>query len=338
MTRTAQSWNKKIKSFFVPSTSRFVFQLFMDHQLSEPLGREVINTVSNKKFRLPPPLLAPAPVPLVQLVMDVPDYLGVAPALPPEPFLKMKTVSQYNGFLVDLTGHADANSYMVHFLSTRNRKNLLSKKRKLEQLHSISYRTYFGEMAEDTYHLVLDAFYELLKKRFREKKAYNKNLGYWEAYKQVVLPLLLQKKASLFVIYDGERPITITLNFHLEDMVFSYIQTYDTAYSKYNMGDISMLNHLEWCTGHGISLFDLSMGATDYKIKWCNRTYNFKYLLFYRKNSIPAWILATFTEAKLRLKQYLRDKGVLGKIFQYDRFAYKVRTVFAAFRRRLGKQ
>lgn len=158
-----------------------------------------------------------------------------------------------------------------------------------------------------------DVFHKLVHRRFNDKRVYNNNLIKWKYYNNLVYPMILEKKTSLFVIYDKEKPIDITLNYHLGDIVFSFMHTYDIDYSRFNLGDISMVKHIDWCIEHQIPIFDLSIGETGQKIKWCNYSYDFKYHVFYNPGSVSSRLKTRIICLKLKQKQFLRDKNIIGK-------------------------
>ncbi len=300
----------------------FVFKLFFENTLYPFYKNTITNKLSGAAIDLTPPLKE---VPNGLVVPDIPDYLRVNLATR-DGNIGQKRVMQYKGYLANLMGCPNVDSYMALQLSARNRKNLRSKIKKMESTHQISYEFHYGKIEKKLYDYLFDEFYKLLETRFTEKKVYNKNLIYWKYYHELSYPLILDKKAVLFVIYDNGKPIDLTLNFLLNDMAFSFIQGYDIAYSNYNLGDISMVKHIDWCISNQISVFDLSMGETDYKIKWCNYEYPFFYDIFYNKKSLTSVVKTYITVKKLELKQYLRDRNIIGKLFQYDRFFYKSRV------------
>ncbi|MEK6155421.1 GNAT family N-acetyltransferase [Flavobacteriaceae bacterium 3-367] len=300
--------------------SRFVFELFLEGKVPFFYRPRVVNSITGTTL-MPHTYTIGLASPQVYLVQDVGDYLEVEYDLEKLPFQK-KIIPQYQGYLVKLNQYQQIDEYLLAQLSKRNRKNLFSKIRKLEREKDVTYQVFFGEITQVEYDALFETFYELLKKRFDEKKLYNRHLERWEALYRSTYPLLLEKKASIFVIYDNLRPITITLNFHMGDVVFSHIQTYDLNYRQYNMGDVSMLRHLEWCFENGMQVFDLSMGANPYKLKWCNHSYLLNYHIFYRSSSVLSVAITTFVTYKLRLMQFLRDKQVIGKLFSLERFIY----------------
>lgn len=263
-------------------------------------------------------------------VWDVPEYLQVRQK-EMGPNIKMRNIKQYKGFLIDLTKFDTVEAYLLTQLSSRNRKKLRSKKRKLEAEHTIRYAFFYGSIPKETYDKLFLEFYALLEKRFREKEVFNNNLGKWNYYRELVYPMILEKRASMFAIYDGEKPITIAVHFHLKHIAFSYIQSYDIDYSAYNMGDISMVKRLDFFLDNGFTIVDLSMGETDYKIKWCNHHYRLFFHLFYNSRSIGSITKSLFISKKLELKQFLRDKDILGKLVRYDKLRYKIHRLKVKF-------
>lgn len=319
-TRTKSSRNEE-----VISKLGFLYSIFVENHIPPYYQEAIVNTLDNNRITLP---AGQSPIKgnsSVVLVPNIPDYLNVSLNLG-EAGMKCKKASQYQGFLVHLKDGIDSKTYLSEQLSKRNIKNLYAKQRKLEAGHKISYIFHYGDISKEHYDFLFTEFYTMLKRRFLEKKMYNNNLLNWKFYYDLAYPMILKKKASLFVIYDGEKPITLTLNFHLKDIVFSYIQTYDIDYSHYNMGDISMVKHIEWCQKNEFSVFDLAMGQTDYKLKWCNHVYNFEHHLFFNPGSAYSSLKSYLLSQKLRLRQYLRDKDIIGKRFQMDKFLFKRRV------------
>jgi CelD/BcsL family acetyltransferase involved in cellulose biosynthesis len=202
----------------------------------------------------------------------------------------------------------------VNVLSRRNQKNLFAKKKKLEAKGTISYKSFYGEPIEEAlYSRLFQEFYEILKQRFDQKKVYNRDLSSWQNLKDKVYPLLGEKKASLFTIYDGPKLINVTLNFHLGNLICSHIQAFDVNYSDFNLPDIAMLKQLEWCYGHDIMMYDLMLGHTYYKEKWSNSVYRYRSQVFYRAAPLPtlsAYLLIAYSKTKLFLRKWIIPEGI----------------------------
>ncbi|WP_149304328.1 GNAT family N-acetyltransferase [Pareuzebyella sediminis] len=302
---------------------RFFFDLFMRGTVSPFYANRVGNVLTDEV------VFSSEETPLafenvkISTVWDVPEYLEVSLKERPEQ-VRVSKIRQYKGYLIDLSKFKKVEDYLTDQLSSRNRKKLRSKKRKLESECSIRYVFYHGQIEKDEYQRLFSELYDMLDNRFEEKKTANHNLPNWQYYRDLVYPMILKKRASLFVIYDQEKPITIALQFHLKQTVFSYIQSYHIDYSQYNMGDICMLKRLEWCFEQDYRVLDLSMGVTDYKIKWCNHHYDLYFHVFYKANSISTLFKAKIQCEKLRFKQYLRDRNILGKLVRYDKIKYRI--------------
>ena len=309
-----------------PWGDRFFFDLFKTGYVSPLYKKPIRNLLTNDiLFDSADTEMAPM-VNGVSVVWDIPEYLDVH-LKQLDTNIRVSKIRQYKGYLMHIAPFNNLDDFLAKQLSARSRKKLRSKKRNLESEHEIRYVFYYGNIEKEEYHRLFDAFYGFLEERFEEKKTVNNNLGKWDYYRDLVYPMILEKRASLFTIYDKEKPITIGMQFHLSRTVFSYVQSYDIAYSEYNMGDISTMKRLEWCFEQGFDTLDLSMGETDYKIKWCNHHYDLYFHVFYNRKSPSAVLKYKILMSKLQFKQYLRDKDILGKRFKMDKFKYWLRNL-----------
>ena len=311
-----------------PWGDRFFFDLFKTGYVSALYQRPIRNTLTNDILYDSTDIKASSNINGVRVIWDVPEYLDVR-LENLDPNITVSKIRQYKGYLMNLSPFTNLDEFLAKQLSARSRKKLRSKKRNLESEHEIRYVFYYGDIGKEEYHRLFDAFYGFLEERFEEKKTVNNNLGKWDYYRELVYPMILNKRASLFVIYDKDKPITIGMQFHLSRTVFSYVQSYDLAYSQYNMGDISTMQRLEWCFGQDFDILDLSMGETDYKIKWCNHHYDLYFHVFYNRKSPSAVLKYRILMGKLQLKQFLRDKDILGKRFTLDKFKYWLKNPFS---------
>ncbi len=98
--------------------------------------------------------------------------------------------------------------------------------------------------------------------------------------------MILNKQASLFVIYDGKDAININLNMHVKNTVFLFITTYDIDYSKFRLGNTNWMMQLDWFLKNNIEIVDFSKGNIEYKKRWANKEYDFEYHLFYDSANI----------------------------------------------------
>ena len=88
-----------------------------------------------------------------------------------------------------------------------------------------------------------------------------------------------------------------------------------------------MLNHLEWLISNKIAVFDLSMGKTYYKEKWCNFEYDFFYEIYYDSKSLISIIFSKIIFLKFKLLFFLRDRNIVGGLLNFDKILYKLKAI-----------
>lgn len=242
------------------------------------------------------------------LIYDVPAYFNKNEKSNNE--VSVIKVKQYPGYLINLKKYNGLNHYLTKVFSKSSRQKFKRYSQRLEQCYNIHYKMYFGAISIEEYNHVFNAFHALLTKRFIGKQTVNNNLfeHEWNFYRAVVYPLILEKKASLNVIYNANQPISIRLNYYSDTIVFDAITVFDTDYSKFHLGKISILKILEWVFEQPYEIFDFSKGYFDYKESWSDQSYNFEYHLLYNSASITSSSLAFFTAYYFRLKHFLRTQ------------------------------
>ncbi len=245
------------------------------------------------------------------LIYDVPSYFEVSTATQSTDIGFYRS-TQYPGFLIDLKSFKTANDYLATSFSKSSRYKLKKYKKRFEASFNVRYVMYRGEMSRETYDYIFQSFRELLEKRFDDKQITNNNLDLneWQFYHEVTYPMLLEGKASLFVIYNGDNPIGVTLNFFSEDILFDAITVFDIDYAKFHLGSITIMGLLEWCLENNLKIFDFSKGYFDYKTRWATTTYDFEYHIYYDAKSTRAKSIAFLLKKFFDLKQRLREKNV----------------------------
>lgn len=93
----------------------------------------------------------------------------------------------------------------------------------------------------------------------------------------------MEKEASLYVIYNENRPIDICLNYHVAGVYVNKIRSYDIDYSKFRVGYIDIIKQLEWCLENNYAIFDLMRGDLRYKREFCNVISNLDRYILYPK-------------------------------------------------------
>jgi len=235
--------------------------------------------------------------------------------------LRRIIVKQYPGYLVDLTNYDSFENYMTTVFNGKHRRKLFSYRRKLQNHFKITSTMFFGHIDKATYDVVFDTFHDILKKRFKSKKEVNSILKKenWDFYKELSYPMILEKKASLFVVYDQKKPICIMLNFIQGQQIIGAITGFDISYQKYNIGTVGMMNQFEWAFKNSFSLIDFSKGEYKYKSRWGSTKYCFEYHILYDGTSLKAKLMANVLGNYFKIKQGLRVMG-LNRFFHQVNF------------------
>ncbi|WP_299229339.1 GNAT family N-acetyltransferase [uncultured Psychroserpens sp.] len=247
------------------------------------------------------------------LIYDVPTYFNIKTTIPTESSsLRLKKVFQYQGFLMDISSYKDQDEYINAQFSSKNRREFRSNKRRLEACFNIKYSFLHGDIGETQFKAVFNQFNKLLNKRFAGKQVNYHHLSKqkWRYYRELVYTMLLEKNASLLIIYNEKTPIGVTLNFHSESILFETITVFDPDYYKFSVGKTSIIKLLEWCFENNYTISDFSKGDFEYKHKWSNLVYDFHYHILYDSKSLISRTTATLVSQFYKLKLYLRRKGV----------------------------
>ena len=260
------------------------------------------------------------------LIYDVHTFFNTPSVLNNSRY-KIKKTIQYPGYLCELENFLSVKEYMQKRLSKNSNYKFNLYKRKLEHSFDIRYNMYYGTITKEKYNSLFSAFKKLLIKRFNDKQETNNNLDpkEWDFYFDVTYPMLLEKKAALFVTYNKETPIAITLLNFSDTIAFDTIRVFDIDYSPFRLGTTSIIKQIDWCIANGIKFLDFSKGYYEYKERWATTTYNFEYHIVYDSKSIVSKITMHITLLFFNFKNYLRDKNIHKKFHQLT-FALKNNT------------
>ena len=261
------------------------------------------------------------------LIYDVPTYFEINPEFKPNS-LKLHKIKQYPGFLIRLESFKSISEYINATFKGKSRNKLKRDKKRLENCFDIRYQMYYGNISKEEYDTIFKSFKIILGKRFDKKGIYNNNLDpeEWNFYQEVVYPMIQEKKACLFVVWHGNSPISIMLNFLSKDSLYQFIMAFDIDYAKFNVGTTSLMKLLEWCLEKELKVFDFSKGYYSFKKRWGNLEYRFEYHVLYDSKSFQSVILAFCLKHFFRLKQLLREKKINELIHKFT-FRSKNKTM-----------
>ena len=236
-------------------------------------------------------------------IKNVPKYLTIS--LNDDKRFRFKKYPSIKGYSICLDSYSEINTYMHDQFNNKTRKQIIKRIIRLEKSFNISYRRYFGEIDEDKCLVLLELLKEMILKRFQERKQESDALKNWTWLQKNIHPLILAKKASLFVIYHEEKPISISFGYHYGSIFFSYITSYDIDYYKFGLGHIMVYKKLELCFKNKYRFLDLGWGDLEYKRRWCNHIDNLENYVFFPKYSLLVHFIAFWEGNKTRLKAYL---------------------------------
>nr|WP_298998258.1 GNAT family N-acetyltransferase [uncultured Allomuricauda sp.] len=246
----------------------------------------------------------------ILVVKDIPTFFDLT--IRKENKITFKKIRQYPGYLMNFESFLSAEHYLKSRFGSSSRYKLRREKKRLEYCFDIKYHMYFGEITKEEYDYLMDYLYRFLRARSREKGIMNNiNLESKDFYKEKILPMILQRKASLYVIFNGNTPIDICINFHVNDIIYQYIRTYDIAYSKFKTGYTNLMKQIEWLIANEKKVIIFSSGNPEWKEKWCNSKYDYYYHYWYKKNSFQSKALVSLELAKRRLRQFMVDKKLI---------------------------
>ena len=215
---------------------------------------------------------------------EVPDYLKFNLHQNLEA-LARKSWKVNDGFLANLSQYNDIDDYLKNHFGKTSRSKIRRYLKRLETCLEPTYKIYFGDIDENEYHRLFDYLKTFMMRRFAQKREENIDLPLLEEYRGLLLPMIRKKRAGIFVIYHGNRPIDIATSVINGNVLGTSIGSYDINYEVFSLGTIDLYKHVEWCFDKGFEILDLGRGDYFYKRKWVDEKYIFhKHLIYDPKN------------------------------------------------------
>ncbi|MFD0988643.1 GNAT family N-acetyltransferase [Mariniflexile jejuense] len=216
-----------------------------------------------------------------------------------------------HGYLANLKGYKNIDDYLKKDCKRNFRYKILKSVKRLESCFEINYKTYHGDnMLYQEYIHYMNIFHNMLTKRFNQRNDRNLILENWDYYFKITYNLIINKKASLFVIFNKQEPITFTLNFHCDTILYFSVPTFNLDYSKFTPGNVAIYKIIEWCFQNNYQIFDMGYGSFENKLSWCNTTYNYEHHVLYNPKNKIGKPYAFILKNKYKLINYLLAKRV----------------------------
>lgn len=275
------------------------------------LNYEQIDNLSTRDKSVIPDFIKPYSISLI------PAYLDLK-VLHSEKFA-IETIEQTNsGYAILFNSEFNIDIYLKNQFKS-NYRNLKKRLIRLEECFNISYKFFYGKITEEHYSFIMESLRVMLIHRFRQRKEENKKLEQWNELVSNTYGQIITKKASLFVIYEEDFPIDISLNYHFDKIMFGAVSSYSIEYSKFGIGFIEKIKLMEWCISNGYKILEFGYGNLEYKKKWSNHLYSYKSHVIYNRNSILSMVIAKTEILKLSVKELL-------KTYKIDVFLKKLKS------------
>lgn len=283
-------------NFYITTLIKHEDLPFYDEVINNITNKPIVISKSNTKTKNKPYLIEEIP-PFIQTKLNK----------------KMSKFSfkRITGFLVDLKGVKSIEDYMNNQFGAKSRSKIRSYIRRLNTCFNISYKMYYGDIERTEYEKIFNTLDRIIEERFKQRGENHNASKYWNFYRGKTYKLLKEKKASIFVIYDNDKPIDICINFHYDAVLLNDIRAFDIDYAKFRIGYIDIYKQLEWCLENNISIFDLSAGVFSYKKQWCNVTYKNTNEIIYRKYSFKSMVISFCLYLMFKIKILLSNKGFI---------------------------
>jgi hypothetical protein len=260
-------------------------------------------------------------------IYDFPDYLDLK-IFKHNSVLNIAKAPLYHGFSIDLSLFEDFGDYLQQMLNAKKRSNFKAVLRRFEQCIEPEYIVFKGEdLTKQECDTLILRLEEMLEVRFLQKREANYELPLMKFYRAVFHSLMLENKASLYVIYDRGRAISISMNLILGDTLMLFNSSYDNHYSPFGLGHINMMKNIEWAFDRGFQTVDLGRGDYTHKRRWVNKRYTYLEMKFGHEGSLLQWFKA-ITGISLLRSRFL--------VIQFLKF-FGLQHVYSFLRKRLNR-
>lgn len=262
----------------------------------------------------------------IQYINYVPFYLDIN--FKPE-YAKV-SFNKFTGYAINFEGVTSLNDYLLKQFKPKNRTRVRARIKRLETCFNITYKLHHGAIDKDHYNFLIDKLIAFIERRFTQRGDNPEWLSNIERIRDNTYTRLLDKSASLFVIYNNDDPINISLNFHCDNVIIGYYRSYDVDYSKFRMGYVDTAKQVECCINLQIQYLDLGHGYLLYKEEWSNYLYtNKNYIAFNKRKLVPlllgypiAW-LYKYSNKYLGEKKKIFDSSAEKKVNVYGEYVIK---------------
>ena len=209
------------------------------------------------------------------------------------------------GFAMDLSESNSAREYLRNQLGKKMFKNLRQDFQRLERSYTIRFEIYHGKIEKATYHSLMDILEGYIRGRFEGRTSKHSALNRWKDYTDTAFEQIIAKNASLFVLYEKDNPIAISLNYNYKNIFYPAVASFDQDFYKFGLGKQMFAKQIEWCYANRYHLIDTGWGSFDYKIKFSNAVFRYQTHVLYPKKNYLKKVMAFIISWLLLIQYYL---------------------------------
>ncbi|WP_406683904.1 GNAT family N-acetyltransferase [Seonamhaeicola sp. MEBiC1930] len=233
------------------------------------------------------------------ILSEVPNYLSTTLISLPKS-IKRKIVNTYEGSLINICDYNNIDEYLKKEISSQRRSNIKRCYKRLDTCIQPTYKMYYGDIDQSQYDKIFNDYKLMLKRRLAQKNSYWEELDYWEERYKKTYKLINEKKAAIFVIYNGHEPISIYINTIFKKTIYIEVIAYNIDYSKFKLGFLTLTKVIDWSIKNDFEIIDMSKGDFYYKERFRNGSYKFQNHIIYDSSSILISIKAQLLYLKLK--------------------------------------
>ena len=239
------------------------------------------------------------------VISDIPGYLQVIP----REGLGSVRARKYPGFRIVLSRFASSDDYLRSHLGKSQHYSINRARKRLEEVFDVRYETYWGSMDSPEYHQLFDKLIDLIQVRASERRSDDDDWGYLTFYRDTFLDLIRKKKANCQVIRANGELVAIGFNLLAGSGAYGFIKSYNTDYSKFYPGLLSVVQLIDWCLQEGFDYLDMLKHDNPYKLEFSNDVYRYETHFLYKKNAPGQMLACRFAAFKMNLFYKILDWG-----------------------------
>ncbi|KAA5825639.1 GNAT family N-acetyltransferase [Algibacter amylolyticus] len=223
---------------------------------------------------------------------------------------KTKRITQFHqGYSIKIDGDYTSVDPYVTAQFKKKAREIRRYVKRLEMCFDINYKMHVGTISKKEYNQLFEALRVMLQERFIQKKEINDRLLEWDRLYKMFFALINENKASIFVVYESGKPISISLNYIFGDFYFNAIASYNLDYSKFGLGNVIIYKQLDWCITNKFKHYEMGRGDYDYKRRWSNQIYILDHFLAIpKKTNFTSALAFKIESVKIQFFEFLRSK------------------------------